>query len=145
MGVVDLLCDCCGLTVRQRRLGEPDAGLRPGLCGRCVDHLPAAGEPVTAALARAEDHLARWRAEADRAHHRAAKHQGAAELAHRSRDELYETLLHVSDLHRPLGLRCLCGVKNCATLSVVDHRLHGWRDATVDADLRAAERAAWRG
>lgn len=145
MGVVDLQCGCCGLTVRRRRVGEPDSVVRAGLCGRCEEHPVRVGEPAEAALARAEDHLGRWRAEADRAARRAVKHEAAADLAHRSRDELYETLLHVSDLHRPLGLRCLCGVRDCATLAVVDRRLRGWRDATVDAELRAAERAAWRG
>jgi hypothetical protein len=128
-----VVCECCDLDVSER-LSSPivNAHLlnRGWRCRICNEHQ---GDPLKMAQDHEYEVRVRWGETVDELHaaqDRADEYHGKMKAAYRSRDSVLEQFDRLARYHRATDYGCICGKRNCETLSIIDRQLgRQWRGA----------------
>jgi hypothetical protein len=119
----DVICDCCDLDVPERlaiAVRDGERLVSAWRCRRCEGHRGNA-------LKRAQDHEEEVRTrlretldELDETAGLADDYRAKMKAACRARDAVLEQFARLERHHRATEHGCICGVRNCETLAIVD-------------------------
>ncbi|CCK56562.1 hypothetical protein [Mycobacterium canetti] len=118
-----VVCECCELGVPKQlasAIRNPYGLVRGWRCRICNEHQ---GQPVKMAQDHEEEVRIRWGETVDELHaalDRADDYKAKMLAAFRSRDAVLREFEKLGRYHQSTGHGCLCGKRNCETLSIID-------------------------